>query len=97
LTRKHPESSLPGAPAVAEGKNLLSHGANLKLESIPETNLFTLLETTMSYGNHKSASLHAATLLPQLQKEVEKGWHLPLPSDKLREIPGMMIMGLKGR
>jgi hypothetical protein len=49
----------------------------------------------MSYGNHKSASLHVSALLPQLLKEVEKGWHLPLPINKLREIPGM-IMGPMG-
>ena len=84
-----------GHPLWPRVKNSLSHGANLELESIPETDRLTLLETAMSYGNHKSASLHATTLLPQLLKEVEKGWHLPLPIDKLREIPGM-IMGPMG-
>jgi hypothetical protein len=62
---------------------------------IPETDRLTLLKTAMSYGNHNSASLHVTALLPQLQKEVKKGWHLPLPIDKMRNIPGM-IMGPMG-
>jgi hypothetical protein len=84
-----------GHPLWPRVKNSLSHGANLELETIPETDRLTLLKTAMSYGNHKSASLHATALLPQLLKEVEKGWHLPLPINKLREIVGM-IMGPMG-
>ena len=42
-------------------------GAHLELEAIPESDRLTLLDTAISYGNHKSASLHGKTLLPQLQ------------------------------
>jgi hypothetical protein len=69
-----------GHPPWTQMKKSLSHGAHLELEAIPESNWLTLLDTAISYGNHKSASLHGKILLPQLQKEVKKGWHLPLPS-----------------
>jgi hypothetical protein len=76
-------------------KNSLSCGATLVLEDIPDSDRLTLLDTAISYGNHKSAGLHSELLLPQLQQEVEKGWHLPLPIARLNEIPGL-IMGPMG-
>ena len=76
---------------MAASENSLSHGANLELEPISEIERLTLLETAMTYGNHKSAILHGGALLPQLQKEIAKGWHLPLPIDKLSVIPGITL------
>ena len=51
----------------------------------------TLIATALTYGNHKSATKNAAELLTMLRKEVSKGWHLPLPIDRLHEIPGLVL------
>ena len=79
-----------GHPLWPRMKISVSSGAPLKLEPLPETDRLALLATALTYGNHKSASLHGPILLPALTKEVEKGWPLPLPIDKLVYIPGIV-------
>ena len=38
-----------------------------------------------------SATKNAAELLAMLKKEVTKGWHLPLPINRLHETPGLIL------
>ena len=45
----------------------------------------------LSHGNHKSAKLHEAKLIPMLRDEVARGWQLPLPLDATLLIPGAVI------
>ena len=80
-----------GHPLWPRMKTSVSRGAPLELEQISDNDRLSLLATALTYGNHKSASLYGPILLPALTKEVEKGWHLPLPIDKLFEIPGIVV------
>ena len=83
----------PFWPRVSES---LSNGASFPLEPSSDTDRLCILERALEYGNHKSASKHSESLLGMLTKEVTKGWHLPLPIDRLWEIPGLVVgpMGL---
>ena len=59
----------------------------MELEEITEEQRLKLLDTALAYGNHKSAQTYSDHLLPSLEKEVKRGWHLPLPIERLHEIP----------
>ena len=63
----------------------------MELAPLSETDQTTLIATALTYGNHKSATKNAAELLAMLKKEVSKGWHLPLPINRLDEIPGLVL------
>ena len=86
---------LEGHPFWPRLRRSLLIGATMDLEDISEDQRHAILDTAMDYGNHKSAATHGDKLLPSLEKEVKKGWHLPLPMDRLHEIPGI-IMGPMG-
>ncbi|WP_317202142.1 hypothetical protein [Janthinobacterium sp.] len=62
----------------------------MELEDITEDQRHKLLDEALLYGNHKSAATFSDQLLPALEKEVKKGWHLPLPINRLHEIPGIV-------
>ena len=66
-------------------------GATMELAPLPEADQMTLIDTALAYGNHKSATKNAAELLAMLKKEVTKCWHLPLPINRLHEIPGLVL------
>ena len=63
----------------------------MELKRISEKDCLTLLDEALAYGNHKSAAKYSEFLLPILHKEVAKGWHLPLPIDRLHKIPGLVV------
>ena len=82
---------LEGHPLWPRLRNTLLRGAEMELKPIPEQDRLTHLDKAIAYGNHKSATTHSDFLVPILQKEVAKGWHLPLPIDRLHEIPGLVV------
>ena len=71
-------------------------GASFESVPLPEQDQLTLLDEALQYGNHKSATLNGPMLMKMLDKEAEKGWHIPLPIYSLRRIPGVIVapMGL---
>ena len=85
-----------GHPFWPRVRETLSNGADFFLEPIDEADRLKVLDEALEYGNHKSASKHSEALMGMLTKEVAKGWHLPLPIDRLYEIPNLIIgpMGL---
>jgi hypothetical protein len=87
---------LEGHPHWHQLKQTLTSGATFPLEPIDEQDRQILLRTGADYGNHNSATTNATALLALLAREVEKGWHLPLPLESAQEIPGLIIgpMGL---
>ena len=76
-----------GHPHWPRLRRSLLIGTTMELTSITEENRQKLLDTALAYGNHKSAKTYSEYLLPSLDKEVKRGWHLPLPIDKLHLIP----------
>ena len=62
----------------------------MKLYPISTEDRLSDLTEALSYGNHKSATIDPPILLNILAKEVAKGWQLPLPIDRLTEIPDIV-------
>ena len=81
-------------PLWIRTKRSLLVGAKMPLQQISEIDRLAFLDLALSYGNHKSAKRHAATLLTMLDKEVQKGWQLPLPVHRLRDIPDIVVSPL---
>ncbi|WP_317201517.1 hypothetical protein [Janthinobacterium sp.] len=81
------EPIFDGHPFWPRLRRSLLIGATMDLEAITEDQRHRLLDEALSYGNHKSAATFSDQLLPSLEKEVKKGWHLPLPISRLHEIP----------
>ena len=66
-------------------------GSHHPLLPISEPDRIRDLQAMLSRGNHKSARMHEAKLLPMLQDEVTRGWQLPLPLATAILIPGAVI------
>jgi len=49
------------------------------------------LRLAMDYGNHKSATKEEAEVERLLKKEVEHGFALPIPKERLEDIPGAIL------
>ena len=77
-------------------KSTLLVGAEMPLEPLAEADRKTILAAALEYGNHKSALNEIPAIMSILDKEVRKGWQLPLPVGKLHKIPGVVVgpMGL---
>ena len=45
----------------------------------------------LAYGNHKSANEHEGEVLRLLQKDVAAGFALPIPRDKIGDVPGVLV------
>jgi hypothetical protein len=74
-------------PLWTRMRHTLVHGAHYYLSPLDEEIRRQDLEAAIEFGNHKSAIKHKHETVAALKKEVEKGWQLPLPMDKLLDIP----------
>ena len=85
-----------GHPFWKRMKSTLLVGAEMPLEPISEADRKKIVDAALEYGNHKSAQKNGPAVMSILQKEVAKGWQLPLPVTKLHRIPGVIVgpMGL---
>jgi hypothetical protein len=73
---------------------MLSQGSTFPLKDQDvETNLKDF-DGALSYGNHKSAKRDHKTLLGHLNKELSKGWIIPLLPSDARKIPNALISPL---
>ena len=71
--------------------NHLKDGVRWPLRTITDQERIEDLKTTIEYGNHKSAEQASDEIFKSCEKEVTRGWQLPLPIDKLTEIPGAVV------
>ena len=85
------EPIFQGHPLWPRFRESLHIGASYPLEPIAEEDRLSDLVAAIEYGNHKSARVQGAMLIGILEKEVSKGWQLPLPIDRLTEIPRCVV------
>jgi hypothetical protein len=83
-----------GHPLWPRMKRSLLLGATMVLEPITDADRHTQLAAALAHGNHPSATRQAATIHAMLEAEVTKGWQLPLPIDRLFDIPGVVVAPL---
>ena len=81
-------------PLWQRTKRTLLLGAKMPLKPLTESERIAFLQLALDYGNHKSARKHAPILLTMIDKEVHRGWQLPIPIDKLQEIQGTVVSPL---
>ena len=72
----------------------LEQGVSWHCDPIPDDERLEDLETTILYGNHKSAGKEDKAIMKGLRNEVIRGWQLPLPVEKLHLIPGAVVVPL---
>ena len=75
---------------------MLLHGAAFSLEPLSDELMQQDSAEAIQCGNHKSAHSNSSILFDILSSEVEKGWQLPLPIDKLSKIPVPAVISLMG-
>ncbi len=81
-------------PFWSHMRSTLMVGASLESIPLSEPDRLKLLDEALLYGNHKSAMLNGPMLMKMLDKEAEKGWHIPLPVNSLTRIPGVIVAPL---
>lgn len=69
-------------------------GADFPLDRITEEARIGDMMGRLARGNHQSASQKAAFLEAALTKEVKKGWLLPLPASRAKDIPSLEMAPL---
>jgi len=74
----------PRWPAL---RHHLLHGCHYPVEEQDEETRIKDLDANIARGNHKSAGKKEKVLSDAMAKEVQKGWCLLLPADKIKEIP----------
>jgi hypothetical protein len=85
------EPIFTGHPLWTRIRRSILHGADFPLRPISEDARLIDLDDALEYGNHKSAENGASELTEMLKKEVQKGWQLPLPIDRLHEITNLIL------
>ena len=72
----------------------LTDGVTFPLKTLNETERMSDLNLAILRGNHKSAKIAITSVKKLLHKEVERGWQLPLPPEKLAKLPGAIVAPL---
>jgi hypothetical protein len=75
-------------------KNLLDNGSSWPLSEISEEHRRADVEEALNFGNHKGASLNNLLLKSLIEEDVTHGFILPLPLEKIKRIPGVLLAPL---
>ena len=78
-------------PMWPKARSTMLHGAHYFLTPLDDELRKKDLEEAILFGNHKSAIKHGPATMAALQKEVTKGWQLPIPMKNLLEIPHLVM------
>jgi len=72
----------------------LTSGGHYPLVPLSNDHMKSDLEEGIAFGNHKSAMDSSKWMMSTLNKEIIRGWQLPLLTDKLHLIPGALVAPL---
>ena len=78
-------------PTWKKMESILSNGSTWPLQPIDNDNRLLDINDALAFGNHKGASQQHELLLNLIQDDVERGFALPLPLDKIKQINGTVI------
>lgn len=88
------EPLFEGHPLWKDFEASLSKGATFPLDDITEEDRINDLHASIAYGNHKSAKLEGTRVLNLLEKEVQKGWQIPITLQTLFQLPDVVLSPL---
>ncbi len=73
---------------------LLSNGSTWPLLPLDDINRLLDIDDALAFGNHKGADQQPELLLKLVQDDVDRGFALPLPLNKIKKIPGVLLTPL---
>jgi hypothetical protein len=78
-------------------ETILLNGSMWPLKPIDNDNGLCDIDDTLAFGNHKGALQQHNLLLKLIQNNVEQGFALPLPLDKIKRINGTVIPSMNSK
>jgi len=75
-------------------KNLLDNGSSWPLSEISEEHRLAKVKEALNFGNHKGASQNNHLLKLLIEEDVTHGYIIPLPLEKIKRIPGILLAPL---
>ena len=72
-------------------ESILTQGSLWPLEDLDEEHRKLDLEKALIFGNHKGAQKHPTHLRKLVEKDAVNGYGLPLPPNKIRDLPGIIL------
>ena len=75
-------------------KQVLKNGSKWPLQPLDEDDRIKDVEEALVFGNHKGAVKQQDLLVKLVTDDVIRGFALPLPLDKITQIPGVLLAPL---
>jgi hypothetical protein len=75
-------------------KTVLLDGSTWPLLPLDDQNQFLGINDALAFGNHKGADQQPELLLKLVRDDVNRGFALPLPLNKIKTIPGILLAPL---
>ncbi len=73
---------------------MLSNGSTWPLLPLNDINRLLDIDNALAFGNHKGEDQQPELLLKLVRDDVDRGFALPLPLDKIKKIPGVLLAPL---
>ena len=81
-------------PSWRRMKRILTHGSKWPLQTLDKDDRIKDVEEALLFGNHKGAVKQQDLLVKLVTDDVIRGFALPLPLDKIAQIPGVLLAPL---
>ena len=81
-------------PLWPQLKDILQHGVKFPIEPLDEESRAKDVELALEFGNHKGATEQQDLLTELCKKDIDFGYGLVLPLDKIKKIPGVVLAPL---
>ena len=75
-------------------KSLLKVGSSWPLLEIADQQQLDDVNEALTFTNHKGANLNKDLLKTLIEEDINHGFILPLPLDKIKQIPGVLLAPL---
>ncbi len=75
-------------------KTVLTYGLTWPLSPLDDSNRLNDINNALAFGNHKGAMQQPELLLKLIWDDVDQGFALPLPLDKIKQLPGILLTPL---
>jgi hypothetical protein len=81
-------------PSWEKVKTVLLDGSTWPLLPLDDQNRLLDTDNALAFGNHKGTDQQPELLLNLVQDDVDRGFTLPLPLNKIKKIPGILLAPL---
>jgi hypothetical protein len=75
-------------------KTVLTYGLTWPLLPLDDSNQLNNIDDALAFGNHKGATQQLELLLKLIRDNVDQGFALPLPLDKIKQLLGILLAPL---